>query len=697
MNRFTRFRRARLWRTPSFWAVLGYALLGLAWAAPSVFRTDAVVGNVDTLENYWNLWWMREALVNLQQNPFRTPWMQHPFGMSLLFHTFNPFNGVVSLPLQACCGLVIAFNLLNVLVFITAALGAHRLVLYLTHNHWAAFGAGLIFALNPYTSFHLVAGQTNLLGLEWLPWYVWALLRGLHERPRWLLLAAVFLACSAFIDWQQAVFSLLITGVIAVAEIVRRPRAVGSIVGRLLLLGSVWLLLVSPLLVPTIREVRAEGLAGKPLRDSLAHSTDLVAWLLPSPLHPLWGGWASGIFYGRLVPPGIVGGIASVGLVTVALALYALVRAGRRTWVWGALLMVAVVLGLGPYLQVNGVNSFTTAQPIPLPYLWFRRIPFMESLRIPSRFVAVAMLALAVLAGFALARLTARRWLVALLIGAVLVENWSRPAPVTAVGAAAVSPFFQQLGRDPADYAILDVPYQDHPALLFQTDHRKRTVGARIARPRPHPWVTSRFWGPLLTLESGTVEIGDTSAPAWQAALACQNVRYVVFYQRGITPEQLAQSALLEQEVFPAQTPAYSDADLRAYGPLTAQGSEAYWTPVTTEWNEAERRPDGFTYRWLSGERGSLLAYPCGATEATLQFQTTALAQVRTLEVRVNGALQTTLRIEPGLITPVALPLTLQPGENRIEFRSPEAASAASDTDPRLLRIMLGEVSLRNR
>lgn len=74
------------------------------------------------------------------------------------------------------------------------------------------------------------------------------------------------------------------------------------------------------------------------------------------------------------------------------------------------LFIVGCVLALGPYLQFNGVNTFESTRPIPLPYILFRELPFMDINRFASRFVAVAMIGLSVLAAIGVAWLWERPW-----------------------------------------------------------------------------------------------------------------------------------------------------------------------------------------------------------------------------------------------------------------------------------------------
>ncbi|MGC8782022.1 MAG: hypothetical protein ACP5UQ_14265, partial [Anaerolineae bacterium] len=76
-------------------ALIGYLLLTLAFTYPLALNfTRAIPGDgFDGWQNYWNLWWMKAALLEKHTWPFFTDLLYHPTGVSLLFHTLNPFNG----------------------------------------------------------------------------------------------------------------------------------------------------------------------------------------------------------------------------------------------------------------------------------------------------------------------------------------------------------------------------------------------------------------------------------------------------------------------------------------------------------------------------------------------------------------------------------------------------------------------------
>ncbi|MBK7201663.1 hypothetical protein [Candidatus Amarolinea dominans] len=108
-----------------------YFVLTLALTFPLILHLDAAIpgDGFDGWQNYWNFWWLRQSLVELPRDPFVTDLLYHPTGVSLYFHTLNPFNGLVTLPLQVAGNLFLAYNGAVLLAFATGGLGAYLLAL----------------------------------------------------------------------------------------------------------------------------------------------------------------------------------------------------------------------------------------------------------------------------------------------------------------------------------------------------------------------------------------------------------------------------------------------------------------------------------------------------------------------------------------------------------------------------------------
>jgi hypothetical protein len=224
--------------------LLSYFLLTIVMTWPLVTQlTTAIPGDsFDGWQNYWNLWWVKNALVDRQQTPFVTDLLYYPTGVGLYFHTLNPFNGLVTLPLQLSGSLFIAYNAVVFFSWTLAGYGVYLLTQWiLDFRFWildctdqsdgtgnpkskiqnlkSAFLAGAIFTFAPVHMAHLL-GHMQVMSLQWLPFYALYLLqavaRSRQGKPwaRHALMAGFFLTLAGLCDWYFVLYLFFFTGLI---------------------------------------------------------------------------------------------------------------------------------------------------------------------------------------------------------------------------------------------------------------------------------------------------------------------------------------------------------------------------------------------------------------------------------------------------------------------------------------------------
>jgi hypothetical protein len=82
----------RLWL-----CLLAYAVLGVVATYPLILHPlSAIPGSDDAYQFYWNLWWVKRALIDLQTSPYVTRELFAPYGAPLYFHTLNLFQDIVA-------------------------------------------------------------------------------------------------------------------------------------------------------------------------------------------------------------------------------------------------------------------------------------------------------------------------------------------------------------------------------------------------------------------------------------------------------------------------------------------------------------------------------------------------------------------------------------------------------------------------
>lgn len=215
----------------------------------------------------------------------------------------------------------------------------------------------------------------------------------------------------------------------------------------------------------------ASGLMG-------VHALSIV---FPNIYHPLWGEWLRGaLSTWELWERG------TVGLGWAAISVVLLTRVYRAAGWWRFAFVGFLVLSLGPFLEIFPGWRISP----PLPFWVLRYIPIVEGARVPSRWVAMALVPWAMLVALGVQGVTSSRWRVAVL-AAVLFEGLAAPWQVNPVS---VPSMYRAISRDTRAGALLELPFgvMDGrrmwgagfpPELLYyQTVHGKRLVGGYISR-----------------------------------------------------------------------------------------------------------------------------------------------------------------------------------------------------------------------
>ncbi|GAG49763.1 unnamed protein product, partial [marine sediment metagenome] len=193
-------------------AVIGvYLLLTVLLTCPLILRfaTHVPGDGSDDPALVWNLWWVKQAVVDLHSNPLLCDFMFYPLGIDLTFYTLTILNGFESIPLQPLLGLVTANNVIVFATFVLSAYGAYLLARYLlprdTHPS-APFIVGLIYAFSSNRLVYASLGQFNILSTQWIPFYVLFLIKS-RRKPkalRYSVLAALFLLLNGYTEFTYA-------------------------------------------------------------------------------------------------------------------------------------------------------------------------------------------------------------------------------------------------------------------------------------------------------------------------------------------------------------------------------------------------------------------------------------------------------------------------------------------------------------
>ena len=498
--------------------------LFLVLSAPAIldFRTHFMGDGYDGLQNAWNLWWVRTAVAR-GLNPWFTPYLFHPEGVTLVGHTLNPFNGLMTALFGTALSPVEAYNLVVVFSFVASGYTCFLLAHHLTGQYGPSLLAGAAFTFGSYHWAH-AEGHMHLISMEWVPLFLLAWLRWL-ERPTGGRAAA---AAGAFLlvtlcDYYYAFYCAMAAALLLAWESLRQRRPLFALEpprGRTLAVFGVLAAATSGVLLGALFVRNAiDPFAG--FHDPADASLDLFALFVPGEhwrfaelTRPYWAPLPGG------------GVEASVYLGWTVLLPAAFAFAGRRDDAvpgparWLALSVVFFLLALGPRLQVFGV-----AHDWPMPYTFLvTALPFLQLSGVPLRMASMVLLGTALLAAFgwtAFARRVLRtRLAAALFLALFLVDIWPSPLPRTPM---VVPDYVRALAEMPP--GAVHLPFDNGAEeLLHQTVFDKPTTVGYIART-PSALSTRRDELDLL-VASGRYDV----------VFRAYGVRYLVMDDDGASP-----------------------------------------------------------------------------------------------------------------------------------------------------------------
>lgn len=544
-------------------ALLGYLVLAIAltWPLARNFNTRVIgFGTADVHHSVWMLWHTSQWAQG-RQALFTSSAVYAPHGTSLLTDGVGPLSGFASL-LFWPWGPAAAYNGVILLGVWFTGYCMYLLARGLGSTSAIAFFAGVVFQITPV---HLagVDGHLEKTFTGFLPLIILALHRALSpRRSRWWagITGLVALGLALYSGYQFAYSALaLVFWTLATLWSVRGQErrtvfnravvialAVGIFTTPLLLLirgasqgTDVGVNVMSPYFTPDVTQLFLPSFYERTFTLIRPHLGQLhlnaVAYGQPN-------GW-----YGPFLETSV-----TIPLSALALCLVALWRAPRALRPWILFTAIGIVLMLGPTLRLWGATKFTAFKvPVALPYAFVDSLPGLEFMRTPGRFGMITWVGLAIVAAAGLTRVV-RRWpnraipIVAIASVLLLAESWPAAWPQETL--RRVPDFYQQIARDGANYAVLDLPaaagnkpcdqcWPEFAAIyqMYQITHHKaiawgyfsHTDGASLFPPLRRLTTDNRDRSSILRV-NGTPANGyaGTEDDLWRAGY-----RYVVWHK----------------------------------------------------------------------------------------------------------------------------------------------------------------------
>ncbi len=462
----------------------------MTWPVLNRLPTHLAGGRDDLWVHQWTFWWIRQALRE-GFNPFYTPFMYFPEGVSLTSHNIAWFNIALWLPLQAIFGQIIAYNLVFLVVIVLNGFCMYLFAYTVTKSRVGAFLAGLIFGFWPYTLSHY--DHANMMVLFWVPLSLTLLHRLITEsneeqdkfRWPWLVATAISIAMIGITRWQLLIMSSPILIIYTVYLIAREGSARNRhTLMQLIIVGSLAVIIMAPLAAPLLIDQFTRDFPDDVFLDEPQWGrTDLLAYFIPSIHNGIWQNYVTSVYENFVVNQYYT---PYLGFFPLLLAIFGLIRHWSKTWLWLMLFMSYLLLALGPSLAING-REFSQ---FPMPYRLVEDFILLRLLRRPDRLNIFLSLPLAMLVAWGMKSLlaavrSAHLQKFAVIASILLILIAYSPIPF-ATTKPEVPQWYVKLASDFEDYAVLDLPTNDRSYdkwyMQYQTVHGQPLVTGHVSR-----------------------------------------------------------------------------------------------------------------------------------------------------------------------------------------------------------------------
>jgi len=473
----------------------------------------------DLIETLWYAWWVKYAWQHDLDCQFVSI-IACPYGIDLSKDIAKniglQFANYPLLLLTLMQNEIFAYNFIMLMTFPLAGLAMYLLAVYLTRNKWASFVAGLAYAFCPYHFAH--ASHITLANIQWMPLFILFLFK-LHKERTYpnAIFCGLFFALTLLSDTYYGYFMLVAAATFFIFMMVRKfyrkirklheinfTPQVGIVKNISLLVVTVFTAAV--ICFPYIFPILNSYLSGdgklsvlksyeRDIKELQGASATILNYIVPSPNHPLWGGFTSRfeglLFYGENYQEYNL----FIGFFVIIMSIYAF-----RVWknskkaevaakdikkaeemdfsinFFVSLAVVAFLFSLYPVFVLFGKELW-----LPSAYSYYI-VPFFRSI---GRFGIVLMLAFSVLMAFGIKflfeikRVSKFRNILVILFSIILLLEFLY-VPVKRISdIAPTEEVYSWLKEQPEDILIVEYPLEEDDTVIYlfsQRMHQKKLV-----------------------------------------------------------------------------------------------------------------------------------------------------------------------------------------------------------------------------
>ncbi|MBN2381241.1 hypothetical protein JXQ70_00020 [bacterium] len=470
------------------------SIIAVFWTYPLVRKLSIELVGLggDRYIYLWNFWWFKKAFLSKELEIMFTPMVYYPVGTHLAFHSLIVASGFMAYVLGHFFSAIESYNLIFFLSFPIAGLTAFMLAQDVGLSFRPALVSGLVFGFWSGHWTHL--DHLNQASIHFIPLFILFLRRWLVidapalKQARALaipsFLTGLAWVINALSNWYYGIYLVYVLSCALIYRTVRilfqprtrKIRSLGHLSLSCLWFGLGALIVLGPLYAPIF------GLMLQPGKTSSAVMMDQTSALLrtvflPNITHPVYGKGMQFLFntFGQPLVWGFEGSLF-FGCVPLVLAIIGFIKSRTsEKWFWLFVFAVFFLLALGPSFSLFG-RDISWLMPVNL----LVKLPFMSFLRVPSRFIVICVVVLALLSGwgarFVLERMGRKSGQIMFgLICLLILFDYFR-YPTYMAPTDPVPKTYQRIGRESDNRAMLtmcDLMHEIRKVSYYQTIHQK--------------------------------------------------------------------------------------------------------------------------------------------------------------------------------------------------------------------------------
>ncbi len=692
------------WGVKNFYLLLYSHVLPLILYLIITILMVALPTGIDISKQYFGLnenvlwsnyfWWFDYSTTHLFVNPLHNSYLFYPLGVDMVDCIF-PL--ALFIPVTHVFNSVISYNLYVLSSFILAGYGMYLLANNLFKDKYIAFFSGLVFAFFPF-HFGSALGHLHTFSIMWIPFFVLFFLKVFEDPTLYnSVISGIFFAINALTSWTIAVMLMvfiLIFIIINLRIIFQKKYLIPFFV-----FSGVSLLLMSPGLFFIAKNYLHNPYMVTPFNSFVVFSADILAFIIPSPYHPLFGSLSNTIyshFSGNYSE-----NIMFIGYSVLILSVFGFIK-NRNTIIFRIFAIsffVFFILSLGPYLHFNGIWEFTGLNlKIMLPGLITYYLPVFDMIRVPSRYDIMVMFCLAIIAGFGLQAIinkfnikSTKKTIFIFLITLIILFEYSAVMPIQNV--KSIPDFYSNISQE-HQYSIVEIPIirsnLDNPRgentlvhyYEYQKVHNGKLLGGYFNRINP---IYAKFAldDPVISiLYSGNYDIISNGVNNPICYLQKEyNVRYIILHSSFIPDKKLedliqflGNKYRLDNSVHQDPLIIYSTID---YCDEQSSHIDNYIQLRLSDGWFSNENWSGIPTRWI-GNNASITLYGFENKSASLLFQVQSFHNPKTLEIFMDNSSVYTTSVSTNFVT-VNLTIPLKKGENVIQLHVLEGCERPKD------------------